>query len=33
MTAIYFASLTGKTVQWGGRQIPADGGGVMRELA
>ncbi len=33
MTAIYFASLTGKTVQWGGRRFQLMAGGVMRELA
>jgi ceramide glucosyltransferase len=33
MTAIYFASLTGKTVQWGGRRFLLLAGGVMRELA
>jgi ceramide glucosyltransferase len=33
MTAIYFASLTGKTVQWGGRRFLLMAGGVMRELA
>jgi len=33
MTAIYFASLTGKTVKWGGRRFLVMAGGVMRELA
>ncbi len=33
MTAIYFASLTGKTVKWGGRKFQLMAGGVMRELA
>ena len=33
MTAIYFASLTGKTVKWGGRRFLLMAGGVMRELA
>jgi ceramide glucosyltransferase len=33
MTAIYFASLTGKTVKWGGRRFQLMAGGVMRELA
>ncbi len=33
MTAIYFASLTGKTVKWGGRKFQLMPGGVMRELA
>jgi len=33
MTAIYFASLTGKTVKWGGRKFQLLPGGVMRELA
>jgi len=33
MTAIYFASLTGKTVTWGGRRFLLLAGGVMRELA
>jgi hypothetical protein len=33
MTAIYFASLTGKTVKWGGRKFQLLLGGVMRELA
>jgi len=33
MTAIYFASLTGKTVKWGGRRFMLMAGGVMRELA
>lgn len=33
MTGIYFASLTGKTVKWGGRRFQLMAGGVMRELA
>lgn len=33
MTAIYFASLTGRTVKWGGRKFRLLPGGVMRELA
>jgi ceramide glucosyltransferase len=33
MTGIYFASLTGKTVKWGGRRFLLMAGGVMRELA
>jgi ceramide glucosyltransferase len=33
MTAIYFASLTGKTVKWGGRRFRLMSDGVMRELA
>jgi ceramide glucosyltransferase len=33
MTAVYFASLTGKTVKWGGRRFQLMAGGVMRELA
>jgi ceramide glucosyltransferase len=33
MTAIYFASLTGRTVKWGGRRFLLMAGGVMRELA
>jgi ceramide glucosyltransferase len=33
MTAIYFASLTGKTVKWGGRRFLLMAGGFMRELA
>jgi hypothetical protein len=33
MTAIYFASLTGRTVKWGGRRFQLMAGGVMRELA
>ena len=33
MTAIYFASLTGKTVKWGGRKFRLMSDGVMRELA
>ncbi len=33
MTGIYFASLTGKTVKWGGRKFRLMAGGVMRELA
>ncbi len=33
MTGIYFASLTGKTVKWGGRRFELMPGGVMRELA
>lgn len=33
MTGIYFASLTGKTVKWGGRRFQLLAGGVMRELA
>ncbi len=33
MTAIYFASLTGRTVKWGGRRFVLMAGGVMRELA
>jgi ceramide glucosyltransferase len=33
MTGIYFASLTGKTVKWGGRRFRLLPGGVMRELA
>ena len=33
MTGIYFASLTGKTVKWGGRRFQLMSGGVMRELA
>jgi ceramide glucosyltransferase len=33
MTAIYFASLTGRTVKWGGRKFVLMAGGVMRELA
>jgi ceramide glucosyltransferase len=33
MTGIYFASLTGRTVKWGGRRFLLMAGGVMRELA
>jgi ceramide glucosyltransferase len=33
MTGIYFASLTGRTVKWGGRRFELMSGGVMRELA
>jgi ceramide glucosyltransferase len=33
MTGIYFASLTGRTVKWGGRRFLLLAGGVMRELA
>lgn len=33
MTGIYFTSLTGKTVYWGGRRFRLMAGGVMRELA
>ena len=33
MTGVYFTSLTGKTVKWGGRRFQLLAGGVMRELA
>lgn len=33
MTGVYFASLTGRTVKWGGRKFQLMAGGVMRELA
>lgn len=32
MTGVYFASLTGRTVLWGGRKFRLMPGGVMREL-
>jgi hypothetical protein len=32
MTGIYFASLLGNTVRWGGRRFKLLAGGAMREL-